>query len=1184
MTRHKLSIVGVFILAGATWPNLTSAQPSKDAVHATLGLVRSSLIEVEIPVDPGDFFSVAVDLAGKTHTLHLARRSVRAEGYQLLVQDSSGKLEPHAPGEVPTLVGIVEDDKAARIVGGLLDGGLFARVEFGVDQRYWIEPLAGRVPGASPRDHVVYEPGDTAYWGECGGGGSILGGAVPFGGAPCGGDHCFVQLACDADVEFFQDSGSISRTQSRVEIIVHLANNAFEREASLTHHITATIVRTAQPDPYTVTESVALLAQVAAEWGPGTHGGIARDTVHMFTGRDVDGTVIGRAYEAVICDAEFGMGFSQSNFNTNMASVSDLTVHELGHNWSADHCTCAAPPYTMNPGITSANRFHPTESLPQIIAHRDSRTCLSAQRVNDFCSAALEICPGTISGSTTNTSNSAAIGCGTNALLDSWYLYRPAVSGVATIHTNGSSMDTVMAVWDGCPGPAAATRLDCDDDSGIGNASLITVNVVGGRAYLIQIARNNNLTGTFSLTIEGPPCEVPFHDVCEEAWNIGPGEFFGTTSAATDDGDSSCGASLLSADVWYRYTPQSNGIVVADTCDSQFDTVLSVFTDCPLQGGVELACNDDSSNGCGSSAGDLQSRVEFTASGGTTYYFRVSGHFGVRGSYRFRLSGPQARNDACNTPLTVPLGRSYHSMVGMTPSSLTPGCGGDGSIDAFFRFIAPANGLLVVSTCGTNDLYGDDSGMDTVLALYPSCGAAPLLCNDDAAAGTCPGNDLGDRRDSLVSIETSAGFSYIIRVAVFSGGAPAPFVLNVALVPENDLCADALTVGEGTHYGDLQFATGSGGTSCATVSGADVFYRFTAPFSGRVVVTTCGTHDFGGVDGGMDTLLSLHSSNCTGFLTEFDCNSNWNVGASFPNACSGGLDAGLARDAAVSMLMNAGQTVRIRVAATSTTTPGPFFLNIFLVPTNDLCADAIPVMEGTRFGTFGAATTQSTAPCLPVNLTSIDDVWFSYTAQAAGTLFVNTCGTHDLNGVDLGVDTNLTVYSGNCTGFIGIFDCNDTYSAGDSLDPLACEGEDDGLARDAAARVTMNAGQTVNIRLGRTVALAPPFPDGGIFQLNVSFVDAVAFRRGDCNGDGLANIADAVTLLSVLFPMGTPPTLPCQDACDANDDEMLNIADVVAALAALFGSPPLPLPPPIGCGNDPTAGSGTLCASYSHCP
>jgi hypothetical protein len=85
--------------------------------------------------------------------------------------------------------------------------------------------------------------------------------------------------------------------------------------------------------------------------------------------------------------------------------------------------------------------------------------------------------------------------------------------------------------------------------------------------------------------------------------------------------------------------------------------------------------------------------------------------------------------------------------------------------------------------------------------------------------------------------------------------------------------------------------------------------------------------------------------------------------------------------------------------------------------------------------------------------------------------------------------------------------------------------------------------------------------------------------RGDCNGDGTRNVADAVTMLSFLFTAGA---LDCIATVDANDDGDLNIADGVTLLTYLFsGGDPLP-DPFTTCSSDPT-GEPFSCAIYNSC-
>ncbi|MGE3165528.1 MAG: dockerin type I repeat-containing protein [Planctomycetota bacterium] len=94
------------------------------------------------------------------------------------------------------------------------------------------------------------------------------------------------------------------------------------------------------------------------------------------------------------------------------------------------------------------------------------------------------------------------------------------------------------------------------------------------------------------------------------------------------------------------------------------------------------------------------------------------------------------------------------------------------------------------------------------------------------------------------------------------------------------------------------------------------------------------------------------------------------------------------------------------------------------------------------------------------------------------------------------------------------------------------------------------------------------------------------FRRGDVNGDGAINIADAVYLLGNLFPVGVPNALHCLEAADGNNDGGVNLADVVAILGSRFGLPPAPLPAPYGsCGTaaDAPNPTGLGCATPT-CP
>jgi subtilisin-like proprotein convertase family protein len=92
------------------------------------------------------------------------------------------------------------------------------------------------------------------------------------------------------------------------------------------------------------------------------------------------------------------------------------------------------------------------------------------------------------------------------------------------------------------------------------------------------------------------------------------------------------------------------------------------------------------------------------------------------------------------------------------------------------------------------------------------------------------------------------------------------------------------------------------------------------------------------------------------------------------------------------------------------------------------------------------------------------------------------------------------------------------------------------------------------------------------------------FLRGDINGDGGRNVADAVFLLASLFVPGADP-VDCFDAGDCNDDGGMNVADAVYLLSSLFipGSPAPPNPSGPDCGEDPTT-DGLECDQPGLCP
>jgi hypothetical protein len=90
-----------------------------------------------------------------------------------------------------------------------------------------------------------------------------------------------------------------------------------------------------------------------------------------------------------------------------------------------------------------------------------------------------------------------------------------------------------------------------------------------------------------------------------------------------------------------------------------------------------------------------------------------------------------------------------------------------------------------------------------------------------------------------------------------------------------------------------------------------------------------------------------------------------------------------------------------------------------------------------------------------------------------------------------------------------------------------------------------------------------------------------AFRRGDADASGAANLTDAIRILNVLF-LGIG-AISCDDAADADDSGAVNLTDAIRILNVLFlGLGSIPPPGSVDCGIDPVDDGLSAC-SYASC-
>ncbi|HZL99522.1 MAG TPA: M12 family metallo-peptidase, partial [Planctomycetota bacterium] len=187
------------------------------------------------------------------------------------------------------------------------------------------------------------------------------------------------EIACDADVEFYtKNASSIAGTQTDIENVLNAVEAIYQADVGIVYTVTTIIVRTVESDPYSVTSPGSLLNQFSNHWNS-NQGAIPRDVAHLFTGKNLDGSTIGIAQLNVICNKSAAYGLSQSKYTGSMLYRAGLTAHELGHNWSAQHCNGASDCAIMCSGLGGCtgdvNSFGEGEKA-QIINKKNSVGCL----------------------------------------------------------------------------------------------------------------------------------------------------------------------------------------------------------------------------------------------------------------------------------------------------------------------------------------------------------------------------------------------------------------------------------------------------------------------------------------------------------------------------------------------------------------------------------------------------------------------------------------------------------------------------------------------------------------------------------------------------------------------------------------------------------------------------------------
>lgn len=279
-------------------------------------------------------FSVRLD--GHDREVRLERHSLRAPDMALLVA-VAGQDVQRVPLPAPrTWRGFLSDSPLSIVAASIGEDGVHAVISDPITGSDWqVEPA----PDAGAGVHRILRDDEIASEGlRCGVTQSVTpvpaaaSGDLATGGVPMQ----LAEIAIDSDHEYFlQNGSSVAATVARIERVMNRVDAIFERDTQVRFQITAIVVRTGPSDPYSGLDLLDRLNQFRSHWIP-NFAAVRRDVAHLFTGVAHDDWAIGYAWLAVVCNSQWGYGISERY--QGLLRSSALTAHEIGHNFSANHC------------------------------------------------------------------------------------------------------------------------------------------------------------------------------------------------------------------------------------------------------------------------------------------------------------------------------------------------------------------------------------------------------------------------------------------------------------------------------------------------------------------------------------------------------------------------------------------------------------------------------------------------------------------------------------------------------------------------------------------------------------------------------------------------------------------------------------------------------------------------------
>ncbi|TAH42641.1 MAG: T9SS type A sorting domain-containing protein [Bacteroidetes bacterium] len=514
------------------------------------------------------------------------------------------------------------------------------------------------------------------------------------------------------------------------------------------------------------------------------------------------------------------------------------------------------------------------------------------------------------------------------------------------------------------------------------------------------------------------------------------GTLIGATNTGTPAGP--CDAANTN-DVWFRVTKPANTTSFRVTTDfAAF--CKSVTTSVEVYTGV---CGTLTSIGCSTNGGTINANNAIVnisdptnSCAAVNYYIRVAGDASAQGEFTICVENFAASNcgNATVIPTTLPQTYTCQTTCGsVNDYNSTMGC-----LSTYMNgedFVYSYTPTSLVNSCISISVSGTGASSNPGIFVLNNCpNAGGVVC---LASATSAGPTV-----SISSVSLTIGTTYYIVISNNNTPACIPFNITIAsagLAPGNDDPCQAgvpnLTVGgatctwtNGGYSSNCASATAAvPAPGCGNYNGGDIWFRFTVPASGNVLIDTRpgASNPMG------DAAMAAYAAGgCGGPFTLISCASaGSSANALYPQLSLTGRTPG--------------ETIWLRVWSENNSSSGSieFCLSTACIAYDEPCG-ATPLTVTTGgvpvYSTFTnvCATTSVGMPGNTCATAPRIDVWIRIIVPPSGGVTITGLVGPTVGGMR---DPVLQVYRGTCTALVQVA-CNDDAGPGLAPEITLCGG------------------------------------------------------------------------------------------------------------------------------------------------